>query len=156
MLSWSWNSNTLATWWEELTHWKRPWCWERLNSGEGETEDEMVGWHHRPEGHKSEQALGVCDGQGSLECCSPWGHKELDTTEWLNFLIYSRSCSIVSDSLKPHGLYSPLNFPGQNTGVGSHSLLQGIFPTQRSSPGLPQCRRILYQLSYQEAIYMYL
>ena len=44
---WSWNSNTLATWCKELTHWKRPWCWERLRAGgEGTTEDEMVGWHH--------------------------------------------------------------------------------------------------------------
>ena len=42
----------------------------------------------------------------------------------------------MSDSLPPNGLYSPLNSPGQNTGVGSHSLLQGIFPTQRSNPGL--------------------
>ena len=45
--------------------------------------------------------------------------------------------------------YSPWNFPGQNTGVGSLSLLQGIFPTQGSNPGLPHCRQILYQLSHQ-------
>ena len=50
-----------------------------------------------------------------------------------------------------HGLYSPWNSPGQNTGVGSLSLLQGIFPTQGSNPGLPQCRQILYQLSHKEA-----
>ena len=48
-----------------------------------------------------------------------------------------------------HGLYSPWNSPGQNTGVGSFSLLQGIFPTQGLNPGLPHCRWILYQLSYQ-------
>ena len=48
------------------------------------TEDEMVGWHHRLNGHKFEQALGVGDGQGGLACCSPWSHKELDTTERLN------------------------------------------------------------------------
>ena len=47
----------------------------------GTTEDEIVGWHHR---HESEQAPGVGDGQGGLACCSPWGHKESDTTEWLN------------------------------------------------------------------------
>ena len=51
----------------------------------GTTEDEMVGWHHQCEGHKFEQALGVGDEQGSLACCSPWGHKELDTTEQLNW-----------------------------------------------------------------------
>ena len=54
------------------------------------------------------------------------------------------SCSVVSDSLRTHGLYSPWNSPGQNTGVGSLSFLQGIFPTQGSNPGLPYCRRILY------------
>ena len=55
----------------------------------------------------------------------------------------------MSDSLGPHGLYSPWISLGQNTGVGSHSLLQGIFPAQRLSPGLPNCRQFLYQLSHQ-------
>ena len=54
----------------------------------------------------------------------------------------------MSDSLQPHGLYSLWNSPGQNTGVGSLSLLQGIFPTQGSNPGLQHCRWILYQLSH--------
>ena len=53
--------------------------------GKGMTEDEMVGWHHRLNGQEFEQASGVGDGQGSLECCSPWGRTELDTTEWLNW-----------------------------------------------------------------------
>ena len=48
------------------------------------TEDEMVGWHHRFDGHEFEQAPGVGDGQGSLVCCSAWDRKELDTTERLN------------------------------------------------------------------------
>ena len=48
------------------------------------TEDEMVGWHHRLDGHEFEQALGDGEGQGNLVCCSPWGHKESDTTEQLN------------------------------------------------------------------------
>ena len=99
----------------------------------------------------------------------------------------SERCSVVSDSLRPHGLYSPWNSPGQNTGVGSLSLtpgylpnpgmespalradsypaepqekpknarvgglslLQGIFPTQKSNRGLLRCRQIPYQLSYQ-------
>ena len=51
----------------------------------GTTEDEMVGWHQWLDGYEFVQALGVGDGQGSLECCSPWGHKELDTTERLNW-----------------------------------------------------------------------
>ena len=61
----------------------------------------------------------------------------------------NESRSVVSDSLRSHGLYSPWNSPGQNTGVGSCSLLQGIFPTQGSNPGLPHCRQILYQLSQE-------
>ena len=48
------------------------------------TEYEMVGWHHRHNGHEFEQAQGAGDGQGSLACCSPWGRRELDTTEQLN------------------------------------------------------------------------
>ena len=55
----------------------------------------------------------------------------------------------MSDYLWPHRLYSPWNSPGQNTGVGSLSPLQGIFPTQGLNPGLPSCRQILYQLSHQ-------
>ena len=47
----------------------------------GATEDEMVGWHHRLNGHEFEQALGDGEGQGSLVCYSPWGHKESNTTE---------------------------------------------------------------------------
>ena len=63
----------------------------------------------------------------------------------------SESCSVISDYLQPHGLYSPWNSPGQITGVGSHSLLQGIFPTQGSNPSLLHCRQILYQLSHQRS-----
>ena len=48
-------------------------------------EDKMVGWHHRLNGHEFEQALGVGEGQGSLACCSPWGRRESDMTEQLNW-----------------------------------------------------------------------
>ena len=65
-------------------------------------------------------------------------------SEWV-----SESHSVVSYSLQPHGLYSLWNSPGQNTGVGSFSLLQGIFTTQGSNPGLPHFRQILYQLSHK-------
>ena len=61
----------------------------------------------------------------------------------------SESRSVVSNSLQPHGLYSLWNSPGQNTRVGSLSLIQGIFPIQGSNPSLPHCRQILYQLSHQ-------
>ena len=60
---------------------------------------------------------------------------------------WSESRSIMSSSLQPHGLYSPWNSPGQNSGVGRLSFLQGIFPTQGSNSGLLYCRQILYQLS---------
>ena len=63
---------------------------------------EMVGWHHWLDRHKFEQAPGVGDGQGSLACCSPWGCKESDTTEWLNLNWYSCSyCSAGMPAL-PH------------------------------------------------------
>ena len=61
----------------------------------------------------------------------------------------SQSHSVMSSSLWPHRLYSPWNSPGQNTGLGSLFLLQGIFPTKGLNPGLPHCRRILCQLSHQ-------
>ena len=82
---WCWSSSTLATWCKELTHWKRPWCLERLKAGEGDDRDKMVGRHHRLKGQEFEQAPGVGDRQGSLACSSPWGCKESDTTEWLNW-----------------------------------------------------------------------
>ena len=66
--------------------WKAPdagkdWWWEE----KGTTEDEMVGWHHRLDGHEFEWTPGVGDGQGSLACCSIWDCKESDTTEWLDW-----------------------------------------------------------------------
>ena len=71
---------------KELTHWKRPWCWERLKAGgEGEDRGWDGWWHHRLDGHEFEQFLGVSDGQGSPACYSPRGHKESDMTEWLNW-----------------------------------------------------------------------
>ena len=60
----------------------------------------------------------------------------------LHMIVFSESHSVMSDSLWPHGLYSPCNSPGQNTGVGSHSLLQGILSSQGSNPGLLHCRWI--------------
>ena len=62
----------------------KEWRWEE----KGTTDDEMVGWHHWLDGHEFEQALGVGDGQGCLAFCSPWGHKELNMTEWLKWTDY--------------------------------------------------------------------
>ena len=75
----NWCSNTLATWCKELTHWKRLWCWERLKAGGWDgwmaslTQWTWVWTNSRDS-----------EGQGSLVCCSPWGGKGLDTTDWVN------------------------------------------------------------------------
>ena len=119
-----------ATWCKELTHWKRPmshwkwwkvmgkdqWCWEKLKVGgegdkeKGTTEDEMVGCHHWLNGHEFEQTPGDNEGQGSLECCSPWGHEKSDKTEWLNnnniFGNYQRDHSHLSTVPQlPNGMW---------------------------------------------------
>ena len=90
-------------------------------------------------------------------------HLEIDgRIKWVNTCIQqeglafcryyiSESCSVVSDSLRPHRLYSPWSSLGQNTGVGSCSLLQGTFPSQGSNLGLQYCRQMLYQLSHQRS-----
>ena len=78
--------------------------------------------------------------------CKP---QKASAAQFVYFRRKYESCSVVSHSLRPHGLYSPWNSPGQNTGVGSCSFLQGIFPTQGSNPVLPHCRQILYQLSHE-------
>ena len=62
--------------------------------GKWVTEDEMVGWHHQLNRYEFEQTSGDVEGQGSLVCCSPWGHKESDTTEWLNNNIAFYVCSL--------------------------------------------------------------
>ena len=74
----------------------KDWRWGE----KGMTEDEMVGWHHWLSGHDFEQALGVGDGQGSLACCSPWGHKELDMTERLNWTDVHLGASLVAQTVK--------------------------------------------------------
>ena len=92
---WSWNSNTLATWCEELIHWKRPWCWERLKAGgEGDNRGWDVGWHHRLIGHAAAAK--------SLQSCLT-----LPPHRW-----------------QPTSLSRPWDSPGKNTGVGCHFLLQ--------------------------------
>ena len=87
---WSWSCNTLAIWCEEPIHWRRRASFpdagkDREKEEKGTTEDEMVGWHHRLDRHELEQVPGVDDGQRSLACCSPWGCKESEMTEWLNW-----------------------------------------------------------------------
>ena len=73
---------SLLMWRADLIFSRKDWGQEE----KGMTEDEMVGWHHRCNGHEFEQALEVCDGHGSLVCCNPWGHRESYTTEQLNWI----------------------------------------------------------------------
>ena len=77
---------SLATWCEELAHWKDLDPGENWEQEEKRMrEDDMVGWDHWLNRHESEQVPRVGDEQGSLVCCGPWGSKELDMTEWLNW-----------------------------------------------------------------------
>ena len=84
---WSWNSDTLATWSEELTQLKRPWCWERLKAGGEEDGRGCDGWMASLTQWTWVwvKSPGVGDGQGGLACCGPWGCKDSDKTEWLNW-----------------------------------------------------------------------
>ena len=125
-------------------------------------------WERRRRWHTTPVLLpGKSHGWRSLVGCRLWGHTESDTTEVtqqqqeVGKYIYhsleklgskrkSESHSVMSNSLRPHGLYSLWNSPGQNIGVDSLSFLQGIFPTQGLNPGLLHCRWILYQLSHKK------
>ena len=116
-------------------------------------------WHvHHSSSHHICLLLGEMLRTGqNLSDTVGWTWTEL----WLQFMwvihVYpeSESLSVMSYSSQPHGLYSPWNSPGQNSGVGSLCLLQGIFPTQGLNPGLPHCRQILYQLSHKGSPYIY-
>ena len=83
------DTETLILWPPDAKNWL---IWKDSDAGKdwrqeekGTTEDEMVGWHHWLNGHEFESTAGVCYGQGGLICCSPWGRKESDTTEQLNW-----------------------------------------------------------------------
>ena len=153
--SWSFGSSILATWWDELTHWKNSDAGkDRRQEEKGTTEEEMVGWHHRLNGHEFERAPGISDGQGGLACCRPWGHRESDTAERLDWAELAL-CSVMSDSLQSLccSRQTPLSmgfFRQEHCQVGWHFLLQGVFPTQGSHLHLLcllHCRQILYMLS---------
>ena len=76
----------------------------------GTTEDEMVGWHHWLDGHEFEQAPGVGNGQGSLACCSPLRHKELDTTEWLHWTEHRKVANIGKIYMLKSSIKMKLNY----------------------------------------------
>ena len=116
---WSWSSSTLATWWEEPTHWKRPFFragpekdWGQEEKGA--TQDEMVGWHHWLNRHEFEQTQEIVKDRGAW-CAAVHGVARSPTqlsywTTWLHTPLTleseSESHSVMSDSLRPHGLYS--------------------------------------------------
>ena len=143
---WSWNYNTLDTWWEELTHWKRPWCWERLKAG-GEGDDRgwdgwMASltwwtWVWASSGSRWWTGKpGMMLSMGSQRVGHDWV-TEMNWIEQRSMCAYS----VVSDSWQPPGLHPasllcPWNFPGKNMRVGCHFLLQGIFLTQGLNPSL--------------------
>ena len=125
------------TWWSKARFWSHsslaePFSvaiiWESCVLGAG-----ITGKKHKPSSYKQRRPAFL----NTVEHCSlhGWG-------------AYCKSPSVGSDSLRPHGVHSPQNSPGQNTGVDSRSLLQGIFPTQGSNPGLPHCRGILDQVLF--------
>ena len=93
------------------------------------------------------QRISICEGRKEASSCSL--EQKASAAQFVYFRRKCESYSVASHSLRPYGLYSPWNSPGQNTGVGSCSLLQGIFPAQGSNPVLPHCRQILYQLSHK-------
>ena len=105
---WSRNSNTLANWCEELTYCKRPWYWERLKAG-GEGDDRgWDGWMASPTRWTWVWAIpGFGDGQGSLDCCSPFGIKKLYMTERLNWTVaqavYVVSLFLLFSIISKHG-----------------------------------------------------
>ena len=86
------------------------------------TEDEMVEQHHQLNGHDFQQTLGNSEGQGSLMCCSPWGHKELDTTQWLNNNNKSKKVQRQAMRIKDR-TFKYANF--KNTHVGQLGSLNG-------------------------------
>ena len=122
----------------------------RQQSGRAlESGDEMATAGERPHSDVQEQTVEDRPPQGTplRNCAAPPN---------LEYILSHPGCILQSKLkspshvclLRPRGLYNPWNSPGQNTGVGSLFLLQGIFPTQGLNPGLPHCRWILYQLSH--------
>ena len=94
---WSWSSNTLATWWDEVTHWKRPWCWERLRAKVEAGSRRWDRQHHQLNGYEFEQTPGDSGGQRSLARYSPWDQSHTWLSNWTtvtnsNFCVDRKIC----------------------------------------------------------------
>ena len=148
---WCWNSNTLATWCEELTHLKRPWCWERLKAG-GEGDDRgRDDWIASPTRWTRvwENWVGWWTGKhGKLRVMGLQSRTRRRGWTGVN-AFSSPACVCAGHSVMPNSatpstvalrLRCPCDFPDNNIGVGCHFLLQGIFTTQGTNPGLLHCR----------------
>ena len=90
----------------------------------GTKEHEMVGCHHQLDGHEFEQAPGVGDGWGSLACCSPWGCKESDTTEWLNWIELKVQDSVVKRYSEGRNWNGTWAHEGFTLGMDRHEIFQ--------------------------------
>ena len=152
---WSWSSNILAIWCKEQTHWKRPWCWERLKAKEGGSRG-WDGWMASPI-----QWTSMCMYVKVTQLCpslyNPMNytvHGILQARILERLAVpFSRGSSQPRDRIQVShiaGVFftSWATGKSKNTGVGSLPLLQRIFPTQELNWGLLHCRWILYQLSY--------
>ena len=93
----------------------------------GTVEDEMIRWYHWLDGHEFEQALGVGDGQGSLVCCRPWGHREIATTEWTNWCLLSK---------KMRGWFYPFSHLTGAFEVTQNSCFIKTFSASQWQPGM--------------------
>ena len=128
----------------------------------GTTEDKRVGWHHWLNGCEFEHTQGDSIGQRSLACCSSWssrvGH-DLVTKQQCLMKVKVKSLSRVWLFATPWTVFYQaslsMGFPGKSTGMGCYFLLQGIFLTQGSNPGLLHCRQTLYPLSHQGSLYIF-
>ena len=135
--------------------WKDPGAgkdWRREEKGT--TENEMAGWHHRLNGHEFEWTPGVGDGQGGLVCCSPWGRKESDMTEWLNWTdllsehsVFTYEWQVISKDIKRS------QFDSKQSCNNVHIQLQPKIPT--SSAEIYLHGRILTSLNFEKSIKYY-
>ena len=147
------NSNTLATWCEQLTYWERPWCWERLRAGEEDGDREWDGWMASPIPWTWVWAKSAGlwrTGKPSM-LRSVGSQSRTQPGDWTNNK--ARKEKLVKETWKCWSLSRvqllPCRSPGGKTAVGCHALLQGIFPTQGSNMGLLHHMQILYHLSHR-------
>ena len=131
-------AKTPILWPPDVRNWligKDPDAGKDWRQEKGTTEDEMIGWHDQLDGHEFEQASGFGVGQGSLACCSPWGHKESDTTEWLNWTEHDK---LIWELLgQTHLKYPPLGKLGEET--QTEILLRTEIGVRKYSPRTKMC-----------------